>query len=452
MFEPLPPSPDLDLLTEVFRNAEKPHSEFRLGLESEKFGLTRSGRPLDYHGERGVEGLFARLVDQGFVAYRETAEGPIVALKRGGESITLEPGAQVELSGAPHRNVESIERELDAHLRALDEARPDAELYFLHLGFHPLATPEQLPWVPKLRYPVMRRYLPTRGSRGLDMMQRTATVQVNLDFESEADAMQRLCLLLRMTPFLQALFANSPFIEGRTSPLLSERLDVWLNMDPARSGLIEELWNRPNPRYRDYVEWAIRAPMFLFMRGDVLHQNTGQTFEAFWRDGFEGEKPTAADWKLHLGTLFPEVRLKTTLEVRGVDSQSPALALALPALLAGVCYDTVASDRAWALLGDLTLEEAHRLRLEIRTEGLRPRWKGGSVQATGRALLELASEGLARRAALPGSAPDERPYLAPLWELVERGMTPAEQVVEDHRRSGLSLGEYLPTLAVRARR
>jgi glutamate--cysteine ligase len=351
------------------------------------------------------------------------------------------------LSGAPHVDVAALDVELRTHLDELAGVGLDPNFYFLHLGFHPLAKPEDLPWVPKLRYPVMRRYLPTRGARGLDMMQRTATVQVNLDFESEDDAMRRLSLLLRVTPFLQAMTLNSPFIEGRLSPLLGERLDVWLNMDATRSGLIPELWGRSNPRYRDYAEWAVKAPMFLFMRGDVLHQNTGQTFEAFWRDGFEGERPTFADWKLHLGTLFPEVRLKTTLEVRGVDSQAPALALALPAFLAGLCYDDAASAAAWNLLVSLSLEEATRLRLEVREQGLRARWKGTPVQRTARRLVELASGGLARRSARGVSSSDESRYLAPLWDLLDRGLTPAEQVVDEHRKSGLELVQYLPRLA-----
>lgn len=445
MSDALPRAFDLDALCEVFRSAEKPPERFRLGLESEKFGLLRDGTPLAYGGEHGVEGLFARLLPRGYTPITETSDGPVVGLKRGDESITLEPAAQVELSGAPRQTVHELAHELRAHLAELETARSTSDLYFLHLGFHPLARPDALSWVPKLRYPVMRAYLPTRGRRGLDMMQRTATVQVNLDFASEADAMLRLQTLLKVTPFLQAMLLNSPFYEGKVSPLLSERLDVWLNMDPDRSGLIPELWSTPNPSYRSYAAWAARAPMFLFMRGTTLHKNTGQSFESFWKDGFEGERPTAQDWKVHLGTLFPEVRLKTTLEVRGVDSQAPDLALALPAFLAGLCYDARALGAAAALLEPLTLDQANELRTRLRSEGLRTPWNGAPLQQAALRLLELAFDGLSRRAETQG-VEDERVFLEPLRDLVERGVTPAERTLAAFAKSGLELPSFLRTL------
>lgn len=441
-------SVDLDWLCEVFRSAEKPKSRFRLGLESEKFGLTLDGKPLQYAGSTGVEGLFQTLESRGFEPVRERADGPTIALSRGLESITLEPAAQVELSGAPRTSVHELAVELGEHLEAVTGWAQRHDLYFLHLGFHPLATSAELPWVPKLRYPVMQRFLPAQGARGLDMMQRTATVQINLDFESERDAMFRLRTLLRVTPLLQAMTLNAPLYEGRPSGRLSERLDVWLHMDPKRSGLLRELWENPAPGYRDYAVWAMRAGMFLFKRGDTVHLNTGQSFEEFWRDGFAGEKPTLADWKLHLGTLFPEVRLKTTLEVRGVDSQSPELALAVSAFLAGLCYDPVALERAAGLLEGVTFDAATEFRHRIQVEGLSAPLASRTARAFCLDLLDLASDGLGRRADA-GIAPDERPFLAPLRSLVERGVTPAEELLAALSESELALDRFLPGWARR---
>jgi glutamate--cysteine ligase len=447
MTDSLPRDFDLDALCEVFRSAEKPPERFRLGLESEKFGLHSDGLPLAYAGEDGVEGLFADLRARGYTPTTEVPDGPVLGLHRGDESITLEPAAQVELSGAPQLTVHELSRELHGHLADLEAARGNRDLYFLHLGFHPLARPEAFSWVPKLRYPIMRSYLPKRGRRGLDMMQRTATVQVNLDYENERDAMLRLVTLLKVTPFLQAMTLNAPFFEGGVSQLLSERLDVWLNMDPDRSGMVPDVW-KPNATYRDYATWAARAPMFLFMRGTQLHENTGQTFEAFWKDGFEGEHPTFQDWKTHLGTLFPEVRLKTTLEVRGVDSQAPDLALALPAFLAGLSYDTQSLQAAASLLESLDLVQAEELRRRIRTDGLSTPWNGTPVQKTAMELLDLAYSGLSRRASFWGFA-DESDFLTPLRELVERGTTPAERTLRAFRDSGLDLSAFVRTLASR---
>jgi glutamate--cysteine ligase len=441
-------SVDLDWLCEVFRAAEKPPSQFRLGLEAEKFGLTRDGKPIPYAGPEGVEGLFASLSARGFEAVRETEGGPVIGLVHGNESITLEPGAQVELSGAPRDDVHELARELRAHLDALEPFAGRHGVYFLHLGFQPLARLAELPEVPKQRYPVMRRFLPTQGARGLDMMQRTATVQWNLDFENEADAMRRLCTLLKLTPLLQAMTLNSPLYEGRPSGRLSERLDVWDHMDPKRSGLLRELWDNPAPRYRDYAAWALRAGMFLFKRGDRLHLNTGQSFEDFYRDGFAGERATLLDWKLHLGTLFPDVRLKTTLEVRGVDSQSPELALSMSALLAGLFYDERALERTVDLLAPVNYEMATDFRRRIQTEGLAARLATRTAREHCLELLELATEGLGRRAERRAHA-DERPFLAPLRSLVERGITPAEQLLTALAASELPLHRFLPEWARR---
>src|SRR5690606_22021511 len=217
-------------------------------------------------------------------------------LERGHASITLEPGAQLELSGAPWPDVHCIRREFVGHFTELAGISEELDLRWWSVGFHPTAQPAKAPWVPKQRYAVMWDYLPTRGRRGRDMMQRTSTVQANFDYQSEEDAMRKLMLVVKLAPVFQAICANAPFAEGRVSGLKSERLDVWLHMDPSRSGLVQRLWAAARPRYRDYVEWALDAGMFFIKRRDRLVLNTGQTFRDFLANGFQGERATRGDW------------------------------------------------------------------------------------------------------------------------------------------------------------
>jgi glutamate--cysteine ligase len=287
----------------------------------------------------------------------------------------------------------------------------------------------------------MRRYLPTRGARAVDMMLRTATVQVNLDYSNEHDALRKLLTLLKLTPLIQALTINAPFMEGRPSPLKSERLDTWLNMDPARSGMIQALWSKANPGYEDYIEWALDAGMFLFLRNGELFENTGQTFRDFNANGFEGQTATEADWRLHLGTLFPEVRLKSTLEVRSCDSLPPPLTYAVPALLVGLAYDDESLSQAAEIADRIEPESAVALQRQIAGLGLAASYKGEPVLPHCIRLLELAHSALVRRARLDGSGKDESVYLAPLLELAHTGRSPADLVLEDYRaRSGDLLG------------
>lgn len=436
---------DLDQLTEVFRRAEKPASQFRIGMEAEKFGIHRpSLSPLAYDGPRGIHGVFQFLQGRfGYEPQRETEGGPIIALLRDGASITLEPAAQVELSGAPHADLHAVKREYEQHLRELCAVTEAFGVDFVHVGFHPLATQGELPWVPKRRYPIMAEYLPAKGSRGLDMMRRTATVQANLDYESEADAMRKLVVLSRLSAVIGSFTMNAPFIEGRISPFRSERQDVWQHMDSARSGALPQLWDLRQPRYRDYVEWALDAGMFLFYRGEKLFKNTGQTFREFFRDGFEGERPTLEDWKLHLGTLFPEVRLKTTLELRCCDCLPPDLAVGIPALALGLTADSIALDAAEAIALRLTAAQARALALTAQSEGLRARVDGLSLASLAEQVLDVAQGGLVRRARFSSDGADEGRYLASLQALVQAGQTPADSLLARLRASNMSLGAFV---------
>lgn len=434
----LRPVTDLDELCEVFRAAEKPNGPFRIGAEAEKFGVVeRTGAPIDY--THGVVRIFGALEKLGWAPERETEAGPVIAMRRAGASITLEPGAQLELSGTALDDLHAVGRELDQHLGELRGVSHHLGLAWLSVGFHPLARQAELPWVPKIRYGVMKEYLPTKGRAAHDMMRRTATVQANFDFTSEEDAMRKLMIGLRLSPLVHALTANAPFSERRVSPLRSVRGDVWLHMDPSRSGLIPRLWKLERPRYRDYVEWALDAGMFLVKRGDRVIQNTGQSFRGFLESGFRGERATLADFRLHLQTLFPEARLKSTLELRSCDAQSGPLSLAVPALLTGIFYDAKALDEAEALSKRFELDTLEAARPALVRDALRASVGGEPVLPLAERLVDIASGGLARRARLDAEGRDERRYLDPLAALVAQRRCPADALTQ-----GLAIGQELP--------
>jgi glutamate--cysteine ligase len=423
-----------DLLAIFF---EACSNEQLLGVESEKFGVVRGTlAPVGYEGEgASIATLFERLVaTYGWRPVVEKPGAPVVALERVGRhgriaSITLEPGAQFELSGEALSDAHKVEAELNEHLAELEVVSEGLDLAWLGTGFHPLARQDDLPWVPKDRYAIMREYFPTRGSRGLDMMRRTATVQVNLDFSSEADAMRKLSIALRLSSVATAMFANSPFYEGRPTGRVSERASVWLDADPDRTGLLPKLW-RPGATFRDYAAFALDAPMYLFKRDGKVFANTGQSFRSFWQDGFEGERPTTSDWKMHLATMFPEVRLKTTLEMRSADSQPRSTYAALAALWAGTLYDERALGEAEELVAPLTHDDLALARRGIAIRGLDVREGTVDVRTLAERMLDIARGGLARRGRLDSSGRDEGRHLDALRALVSTGRSPAHRLLE----------------------
>ena len=420
-----------DDLLELFVQAEKPAAQFRIGTEAEKFAVdSQSGAPLEYDGPRGITRIFADFVKRGWQEERETPDGPVISLHREQHSITLEPGSQFELSGAAVKTIHETRVELDEHLAELAPISQEMNLTWLGVGFHPLAKQSDLGWVPKQRYAIMREYLPTRGSGGLDMMRRTATVQANFDFSSEEDALRKLVVCAKLAPLVNALGANSPFYEGKLSGYKSRRGLVWLNMDPERSGLIPALLRVPKPGYRDYIEWALDAGMFLFKRNGRAVHNTGQKFRDFMQNGFEGERATFGDWKLHLNTLFPEARLKSTLEVRSSDSLPLRLGASVPALFTGILYDDQALGEAEAFVRELDLDQLIAARPSLVQFGLATRVGDRPMQALAERILEIANGGLARRAFLNEHGKDERIHLEFLTSLVQNGKTPADAIGE----------------------
>jgi glutamate--cysteine ligase len=418
-----------------FTEACKPRAKWRIGPEVEKGSLFEATRlPLPYAGERSV----ARFLDElsskyGWVPEREHEGAPVIALLRGQASVTLEPGGQLELSGAMAETIHEVCTELRGHMREIGPLSRALGVRWLGVGFHPFARREDYTWVPKQRYGVMREYLPTRGAHALDMMLRTCTVQVNLDYESEADAMRKMRVSLALAPATMAMFANSPWKEGRPHGGLTYRGRVWLDVDPDRSGLLPTLWKK-NARFEDYIEWALDIPMFLFKRDGHAHANTGQTFRAFWQDGFEGHRPNLDDWKTHLNTLFPEVRLKKTIEIRSADAQSRDMKCALPALWTALLYDDEALAGAEAMTESWTHDEIAELRNRAWKDGLRTTFRGAPLAAVAERMVDLADQGLARRNRLDGRGKDERVHLARLRKLVGEGRTPADLLLEGMER------------------
>ena len=438
----LQPLRSSDELLEPLHAAVKSPAEFRIGAEAEKIGLlSAANRPVLYDGPNSVTEVMRELARSH--GWTITDDSPLLALERAGASVTLEPGAQLELSGAPLADCHAIRRELDEHLtelaavsRTLSE-RPgsEARVRWYGVGFQPFARQAELSWVPKPRYAVMRRYLPARGRYGLDMMRRTATVQANFDYSSEEHAMRALRVGLASAPFFTAMLANAPFYEGKPFGGKSYRARVWLDVEPARQGLVPAVLH-DGARFVDYVEWALDAPMFLVLRDGIVHENTGQTFRSFMKHGFGALRATKGDWVTHLNTLFPEVRLKRTLEVRGGDSVPREFVVAPSALYAGIFYDERALAEAETLVGGFSFEELSALRREVPELGLRSTFRGRPAGEVAQRLLEIADGGLARRARVDADGRDERVHLRPLVDLAAQLKSPADLLLERLAKTG----------------
>jgi glutamate--cysteine ligase len=426
-----PPVRTMDDLLAPFHDAMKPRDRFRIGTEAEKCGVYLDGSPVPFAGERGVGAVLADLAaHHGWAPQRETEDGEIIALTRGEASITLEPGAQLELSGAPLRTIHETCAEFHGHLRELRDISGKLGIEWLGLGFHPFAKREELPWVPKLRYGVMREYLPTRGSMAVDMMLRTCTVQANLDYASEDDAIRKLRVSLRLSGIVGAMFANSPFVEKKITGEKSRRTRVWLNVDPDRSGLLPFAWGDEKLTIARYVEWVLDCPMFMLKRDGKIVHNTGQTFRAFMKEGFSGTTATQDDWVTHVNSMFPEVRLKRTLEMRSVDNQSTELVCAMPAVWKGLLYDETALGKAEQLASRVTYAGAEAARADVADHALRARLEGREMAEWAGELLAISKDGLGRIGDENAKGEDERVHLARLEKLVSQGKSPADALLE----------------------
>ncbi len=352
-----------------------------------------------------------------------------LAQTNGGGAISIEPGGQFELSGAPLPDIHATAAELNAHLGALAGVAHSLGVAFLDLGASPKWSRAETPAMPKQRYRIMANYMPKVGSRGLDMMFRTATIQANLDFVSEADMVEKVRVGLALQPLVTALFANSPFLDGKPTGRLSQRSYIWLDTDPNRTGMLPFAFE-PGFGFERYVDYALDVPMYFVKRGDVYHDVAGASFRDLL-DGrlpqLPGERATMSDWANHLSTIFPEVRLKTYLEMRGADGGPRDHMTALPALFAGLFYDRVALDQALQLTRGWSAEARQKLREDVPALALDARIDGRSLQEIARDVLDLAAAGLRRRALTDAQGRDETIYLAPLEKIVSEGRTLAQQ-------------------------
>ncbi|HSK39127.1 MAG TPA: glutamate--cysteine ligase [Arenibaculum sp.] len=409
----------------------KPADQWRIGTEHEKFAFRLSDlRPLPYDGPDGIGELLNRMTRFGWDPVTEG--GNVIALSDGACSVSLEPGGQVELSGAPLVSLHDTCEEVHEHLRQVKEVGRELGIGMLGLGFIPKWRRDEIPWMPKGRYRIMREYMPKKGTLGLDMMSRTCTVQVNLDYSSEADLVRKFRVSLALQPLATALFANSPFTEGRPNGFQSLRSHIWTDTDSDRCGDLPFVFENGFGIER-YVDYALDVPMYFVYRDGHYVDASGQSFRDFMQGklpALPGELPLLSDWGDHLTTLFPEVRLKKFLEMRGADGGPWRRLCALPALWVGLLYDAQALDAAWDLVKDWTEEERADLRAQVPRRGLRTPFRGRTLRELSMQVLEIAKAGLARRRRFDRWGDDETHFLETLLMIAESGRTPADELLD----------------------
>jgi len=415
-------------LIEFHASGSRPREQWKIGTEHEKFGFHLDDlRPPTYEGPRGIEAMLRGLTRFGWQPVEE--HGKVIALLRDGGSITLEPAGQFELSGAMLDNIHQTCCETTAHLREVKTVAEELGLGFLGMGFQPKWKREDMPWMPKGRYQIMRDYMPKVGKLGLDMMTRTCTVQVNLDFSSEADMVKKFRVSLALQPIATALFADSPFTEGKPNGYLSYRSHIWTDTDPDRTGMLDFVFEE-GFGFERYVDYLLDVPMYFTYRGGEYIDCAGLSFRDFMAGklpALPGALPTITDWADHMTTAFPEVRLKKYLEMRGADGGPWNRLCALPAFWVGLLYDDEALDAAWDLVKDFSMVERNALRDGVPKHALKLPFRNGTVRELALEALKIAGQGLARRNRLNMSGASEAVFLEPLIEFAMANETPAER-------------------------
>jgi len=429
------PVRSLDELRSYFADAGKPVAEWRIGTEHELIGVIRAtGEAPPYEGPHGIGALLQAFVANAGTIYngRTTAEaggtpvverGHAIAIARGDTQITIEPGGQFELAARPITDDHDFVADLRAHVAELAAASTSLGLAWLAIGLRPFGTRADIPWMPKQRYDVMHAYMPTVGTRGLDMMQRTATVQANLDFSDEADAAAKMRCLYSVTSLLTALWAASPIVDERATDYQTYRAWIWRDTDNARAGLVPFVFDRDD-LFTAYTEWALDVPMYFVYRNGYQRVPAGLTFRRFMAEGWNGEHATRPDWALHLSTLFPEGRLKKLIEVRGCDCGSLEMIQALAPMMRGLLYDRAARDAATALTAGMSFQQRQQLADEVPTRGFAARAGKRSVGELAKELVAIAKQGLER------VAPASIPLLAPVEAIAATGRTQADRIRE----------------------
>ncbi len=426
-----------DQLVEALESGNKPPSAWRVGTEHEKFGFRREDHgPVPYEGEHGIRRLLEAM--EGLLGWEPILDrGKIIGLTDpvGLGAISLEPGGQFELSGAPVETIHQTCREVNGHLAQVRECAVPLGIGFLGAGASPKWTLAETPVMPKSRYAIMTRYMPKVGGHGLDMMYRTCTVQANLDFSSEADMVKKMRVALALQPVATALFANSPFLEGKPNGYLSYRSQIWLDTDRDRTGMMPFAFEE-GFGFERYVDWALAVPMYFVKRGDTYHDVAGQSFRDLLagklNGALAGERATISDGKNQLSTLFPEVRLKNYLEMRGADCGNLRSLYALPAFWVGLLYDDAALDAAWEAVKDWTAAEREAMRNAVPKTALKTAFRNRTVLDIAREVVALSRAGLARRARINRDGADETIHLAYLEEIVATGETAAERLLREY--------------------
>ena len=420
-------------LIESVEQGNKPAADWRIGTEHEKFAFKwKDYRRLPYDGECGIRALLEGLQRFGWAPLRE--KDTLIGLKRGDASVSLEPGGQLELAGAPLENIHQTCDEVHIHLAEAEAVTKEMGAGLIGLGFDPKWQRADVPWMPKGRYRIMRDYMPKKGSLGLDMMLRTCTVQVNLDYASEADMVKKFRVGLALQPVATALFANSPFTEGRPNGFKSWRAQIWTDTDPDRTGMLPFVFE-DGFGFERWVDYILDVPMYFVYRDGRYLDASGQSFRDFM-DGrlpaLPGETPTLSDWADHMTTAFPEVRVKTFLEMRGADGGPWKSLCGLPAFWVGLLYDGTALDAAWDLVRDWSAEEREALRLNVARDGFQAPFRGATVSELALRVLEIAQAGLSARRALDKAGNDETGFLQALQDRAAAGKSPADQLLEDY--------------------
>jgi glutamate--cysteine ligase len=425
------PVSDRAQLVDYIAQGEKPASAWRIGTEHEKFGFRLDNlRPPTWEGPQGIGVLLEGMTRFGWERVLE--EDKLIALLRDSASVTLEPAGQLELSGAPLENIHETCAEVTQHLREVKTVADEIGLGFLGMGFQPKWRRADMPWMPKGRYKIMRDYMPKVGSLGLDMMTRTCTVQVNLDFSSEADMVKKFRVGLALQPIATALFADSPFTEGQPNGFQSYRSHIWTDTDPDRTGMLDFVFE-DGFGYERYVDYLLDVPMYFSYRDGEYIDLAGKSFRKFMAGDLRelpGAKPTLRDWADHMTTAFPEVRLKKFLEMRGADGGPWNRLCALPAFWVGLLYDQTALDAAWDLVKDFSREERHALRDGVPKHALKLPFRNGHVHDLAIEAVKIAAHGLQRRARANSHGVDESIFLDALVQIVDANQTPAERKLE----------------------
>ena len=422
-------------LIKPFQNGEKKPSDFKIGTEHEKFVFhIDTLKPVPFLGESGIENLLLALKKYGWESILE--DGNTIGLSRdkslGGGTITLEPAGQLELSGAPLTNIHETFNELDEHRSQISKEGSNLGLGFLGAGLTPDWSFDEMPIMPKSRYQIMKNYMPKKGNLGLDMMFRSTTIQVNLDYSSESDMIKKFKVSLALQPIATALFANSPFLDGNLTGYNSFRSHIWTDTDPDRTGMLPFVFDG-EMSYEKYVDYALKVPMYFIYRDGNYLDVSGSSFEDFLNgdlDELPNEKPNIIDWENHLTTIFPEVRLKSFLEMRGADGGSFESVCALSSFWVGLLYDSESLDSSFNLIKDFNIKQLQELRIEVAKNGLHSIIGGIKIQEIAKKVLMLSREGLRNRNILNENGDSEEIFLDPLQKILSSGKSSSDDLIQ----------------------